>query len=140
VKGTVFFFSYLAIALTEMQISHTKLCALDMHWQEDFGSPRQVLNVAVATMFRASWDSARAFFTNLLFQRAGCGTCVHAFGLGGFGHVAVEVRVCRDEFGFARVPGFEDFSRGRTTKDYMVGCQVSSCVCWGGWREEEGLG
>jgi len=82
--------------------------------EEDFGSAGEVLDVAVSTMFRTSWDRASAFFCDLLLHGTCGGARVGVLGLWWLCNDAVQVRVRRDEFGFARVPGFEDFCGGGT--------------------------
>lgn len=85
-----------------------------MDGEEDFGSAGEVLDVAVSTMFRTSWDRASAFFRDFVLHGTCGGAGVGVLGLWWLCNDAVQVRVRRDEFGFTRVPGFEDFGGGGT--------------------------
>ena len=56
----------LSIALAKMQIAHAELGPVHMHRQVHLTSPAQVLDIAVATMFRSTGDRPGALFRNLL--------------------------------------------------------------------------
>jgi hypothetical protein len=99
------------IALRKMQITDRELCTFHMHRQVHLAAAREILDIAVATMFWATRHSARAFFTDFLFDVCVGTTGVHALGLGRQGDVAVHVRAGFDQAGFALVPDLKDFGR-----------------------------
>jgi hypothetical protein len=104
----------LAVALAEMQVPYAELGTGDVDREEDFGTAREVLDVAVSAVFGAAGDCSRAFFANLGFQVAGSGASVDILWLRWLGDGAVEMGVRGDEFAFALVPCVEDFLRGGT--------------------------
>lgn len=103
----------LAVALREVQIADRELGTLDMDREVHLAAAREVLDVAVAAVLRAAGDGAGTLLADFLFDVVACGTGVHVLGLGRHRHVAVHVRACFDQTGFALVPGLEDFGRGR---------------------------
>lgn len=111
----------LTIALREVQVSNTELCALDMNGKKNLRPTTQVLDIAVAAVFRSSGNRPRTFLSNLLFQLRISRASMHVLGLWRLGDNAV-VRVGAGfyELAFTLVPGREDFSRGRAAKDTRV--------------------
>jgi hypothetical protein len=97
-----------------MQVPYAELGTGDVDREEDFGTAREVLDVAVSAVFGAAGDCSRAFFANLGFQVAGSGASVDILWLRWLGDGAVEMGVRGDEFAFALVPCVEDFLRGGT--------------------------
>ena len=104
----------LAIALREVQVADRELGALDVDGQVDFAAAGQVLDVAVASVLRATGHSASAFFADFLFDVCVGAAGMNVFRLGRKGDVTVHVRACFDQAGFAFVPGFQDLGGGST--------------------------
>lgn len=96
--------------LREMQIPNRKLSTLYMNRQKDLGSPRQILDVAIATMFRTTRNSPCSFTSDFGFDVFRCGASVDVGCVWWLGHDPVEFVGC-DEFSFAFVPGCEDLTR-----------------------------
>ena len=98
-----------------------------MHGQECPAAAREVLDVAVAAVFGAAGDRARAFAADLRQQVCPRGGGVDVAGLGRLrddafevGTVVTVVVVGGDELGFAAVPLGENFRRGRAAQDARV--------------------
>lgn len=103
-----------------MQITDAEFRAFDMDRQVDFASAAEVLDIAIATMFRTAGDRARALGTDLRDDIGGCGlTSVHVLRLGRLRDDAVE-GVCTDELAFALVPEGEDVGGGGAAEDAGV--------------------
>ena len=102
----------LAIALREMQVPNRELGPLDMHRQVNLAAARQVLDIAVAAVFRATGDSSSTLFADFVLNVVARGSGVHVLGLGRVRDVAVHVRAGFDQAAFALVPGCEDFGGG----------------------------
>lgn len=102
----------LAVALREVQVADGELGAFHVDGQVDFAAAGQVLDVAVAAVFWPAGHSASAFSADFLFDVGVCVAGVHVLGLGRQGDVAVHVRACFDQAGFALVPSLEYFGRG----------------------------
>lgn len=60
-----------------------------MHWQVDFASAGEVLNVAVAAVFWSAWDSPCPLSTDLLLDIVGGAASVDIDGLWWFGDDAI---------------------------------------------------
>jgi len=110
----------LSITLREMQIAYAELRALDVHWEIYFAAARQVLDIAVTSMFWAARDRSRALFPHFLFDVNGRASGMHVFGIGGLSNYAVHVRASLDELAFALIPRCEDFGRGRAAENAGV--------------------
>lgn len=106
-----------AIPLAKMKIADRELRAIDVHGQIHFAAEREILNIAVASMLGAAGDRACAFAADLLFDRVVAAADVDGLRVWWEGDHAGHVAACRDEFGFAFVPGFEDFGGGRAAQD-----------------------
>ena len=110
-----------AVALTEMQVADAEFRTLDVYRQEDFGSAREVLDVAVPAVFGAAGDCSRALTADLLFQIFICGSGMDILGLRRLGDDAVVCGLAGlDELAFALVPGCEDFGARCTAQDARV--------------------
>lgn len=72
----------LAIALREVQVADRELGARDVDGQVDFAAAGQVLDIAVASVFRAAGHSASAFSADFLFDVCARAAGVDVFGLG----------------------------------------------------------
>ena len=110
----------LAIALREMQIPNRELGPLDMHRKVNLAAARQVFDVAVAAVLRATGDRAGALVADFLFDVVARGSGVHILGLRRLCDVAVHVRARFDQAAFALVPSCEDFGGGRAAEDAWV--------------------
>jgi hypothetical protein len=110
----------LAIALREMQITHAELRTLDVHWEIYFAAARQVLDIAVPSVFRAAGDRSRALFPHFLFDLRGRASGMHVCGVGRLSNYAVHVRAGLDKLAFALVPRSEDLGRRRAAEDAGV--------------------
>lgn len=110
----------LAIALREMQIPNRELGPLDMHRKVNLAAARQVFDVAVAAVLRATRDRAGALVADFLFDVVARGSGVHILGLRRLCDVAVHVRARFDQAAFALVPSCEDFGGGRAAEDAWV--------------------
>ena len=102
-----------------MEIANAELRSGDMDREEDLAATAQVLDVAVAAVFRAAGYSARTFFTYFFFELAGRGAGVDVLGLGRLRDDAFEFGGA-DEVGFAAVPLGEDLGGGGTAEDAWV--------------------
>ena len=84
-----------------------------MHGEECPTASTQVLDVAIAAVFRAAGDRSCSLLSYLLFQLSRGGASMHVFRLRGLSDDAFEV--CGgDEFAFAAVPFCEDLGAGCT--------------------------
>jgi hypothetical protein len=53
-----------------------------MDWEKRFGATGKVLDVAVTSLFRTTWDCACAFFADSFSKGSGSGACVDISQLG----------------------------------------------------------
>ena len=53
----------------KVQVAHTELGSLDMNWQIDFATAGEILDIAIATVFRATWNGPGSFFADLFLRR-----------------------------------------------------------------------
>lgn len=110
----------LPVALREVQVADAELGARDVDREVDLGAAREVLDVAVPTVFRPPGDRPRALLADFLEHvRGGRGAGVDVLGLGRLGDDAVE-GVGGDELAFALVPEGEDVGRGGAAEDAGV--------------------
>lgn len=84
----------LAVALAKVQVADAEFGAGNVHREVDFGAAREVLDVAVAAVFGAARDRARAFLGDFGFQVSRGAAGVRVEGLRRLRDDAVEVRVC----------------------------------------------
>ena len=103
----------------EVQIPDRELGAFNMHGKIHFTSPRQILDVAVPTVFGTAGDRPCAFLADFGFSVLVGGACVHVFWLGRLGDDALEGGG-GDEFGFALVPFGKNFGGWGTAEDAGV--------------------
>jgi hypothetical protein len=103
--------------LTEVQITNGELGSLNVHWEVHLTPARQILDIAVSSMFGATRHGTRSLLPNLLFDVCRSATSMYVLRLRRERDVAVEVLVRRDELCLARIPRLEDFGRGRTAED-----------------------
>lgn len=81
----------LAIALREVQITNGELGALHVHGKVDLAAARQVLDVTVAAVLRATGHGTSALFADFLFDRCVRATGMDVLGLGRECDIAVHV-------------------------------------------------
>lgn len=98
----------LAVALAEVKISDGELGARDVHGEVSLAPARKVLDVAVATMLRATGYRAGALGADLGLKIPSGSAGVDVFGFREVGDDAVEGVAC-DELGLAAGPFGEDF-------------------------------
>lgn len=73
-----------------MQISNRELCAFDVDGQVDLAATRQILDVTVPAMLRATGDRPGTFFPDLGLRFLVGGTGMDVLGLRGLGDHAGE--------------------------------------------------
>lgn len=110
----------LTVALAKVQVADAELGPGHMDGQEDLGAARQVLDVAVAPVLGTTGNGARAFLADLGLELVRGIAGVDVGGLWRLGDGAVQVAVGGDEFGFALVPGFEDFCGRCAAEDCLA--------------------
>lgn len=104
----------------KVQVADAEFRAFDVDGQEHLTTPRQVLDIAVTTVFRSPRHGPCALPPYLLFDLIGGTTSVHIFRLRRQRHFTVHVGACGDEFTFSPVPFLEDFLRGGAPEDARV--------------------
>lgn len=108
----------LAVALAEMQVPDAELGALDVDGEVHLAAAREVLDVAVAAVFRAAGHRACAFSADLVLDLFGRAAGVDVLGLWGEGDLAAGVLAeGGDKLGFAAVPFCEDGGGGGAAED-----------------------
>lgn len=91
-----------------------------MDGEVDLGAARQVLDIAVSTMFRTAGNGSCAFLANFLLQSFVSSAGVDVLGVRRLSYIAAHVRTFRDELILATVPFCKDFSGRSATEDSWV--------------------
>ena len=119
-----------------MQVTNTEFGSLNQHWQVDLGSSGEVLDIAVSTVLRSTWDSSCALLTNLFRKCFVCTSGVHILWLRRLCNDAVQ-RSSVDELAFSLVPGLKNLSRRSAAKNARVdqACKADTRDVSGGAKD-----
>lgn len=88
----------------EMKITNTEFGAGNVYGEKDLASAREILDVTVASVFRAAGNRSSTLFADLSLEVIGGAACVSIGWLRRLGNYAVQGIGC-DEFSLSFVPG-----------------------------------
>lgn len=127
---------YLTITLGEVQVSDTELGALDVDREIDLRATRQVLDVAVASVLRPTWNCACTLPANLLFDVVTSATGMDVLRLWGKSDITVHMRASGRQLAFTAIPLCEHLGRRSAAKDTRVD-ETSKTNVWNMTRRAE---